>query len=477
MSAVIIQNKKGKILIINKLSYPEEVNFGVISAISSGIIPGCLPVEVKTKHKETVIECAVEGLLTLEQFFQGAVTKPMFLTLAHHIAQIIIGCEKSRINPNCLDLRIDRIFTDPVTGNVKCIYWPVINSQVNADIRLFLQQLPYCVKINPNQDYSYLNQYVAFFNTNQEFNIRSFDNMLAALYSDQPVPGTEAAAVVSGQSSGRLNSRVGMSAALGDGGTISASSASRDLTLINDLTVCPSCGAENLAVSNFCIVCGTKLSKTSQSLTASPQTNNSGEGREDGSVPASDAVPSELSAEHILENKTAQGEALPKPDAAENNPAAQKTSDGNMDTTVLFNEVSDANKIQPDTAYTQNFSAGKSPDSFGTVVEGYNNPQEKTAAFLTRLKNGEKTEIDKPVFKIGSARDSCNMVITENRYISRIHAYAVTRDGRYFIIDRNSTNKTYVDGKAIPTETEVEIFNDTKIKFANEEFIFNVIVK
>lgn len=93
---------------------------------------------------------------------------------------------------------------------------------------------------------------------------------------------------------------------------------------------------------------------------------------------------------------------------------------------------------------------------------------------LIRIKNGEKTVIEKSLFKIGTSRESCDMVISDNRYISRIHAYIVTRNGRYFIIDRNSTNKTYVDGNAIPAETEVELFDNTSVKLANEDMMFNI---
>lgn len=460
VSAVIIQNKKGRIFIINKLSYPEEVNLRVSNAISSGMIPGCLPVEVKTKHKETIIECAVEKLLTLEQFFQGAVTKQMFLNLVHRIAQIIIGCEKTGINPNGLDLRIDRIFIDPASGEVKCIYWPVLNSQVSANPQQFLQQLPYYVKINPNQDYSYLNQYVAFFNTNQAFNIRSFDNMLSALYNNRSLPNAEATAVGAGQSSGRLNGRTG--APSGPiGGAAAGNTPSRDLTLINDITVCPSCGAENLAVSNFCIICGTKLSKASALLEKIAPSENISEEQGDKSAL------SDKNTEQTAKNNTEQSTGSQTSDAAQDN------SNDIIGTTVLFDTDSAAYSSRNETEITASYTGNISAEE-GTVVEGYNNPQEKAVPVLTRLKNGERTVIDKPVFKIGSARDSCNMVITENRYISRIHAYIVTRNGRLFIIDRNSTNKTYVDGKAIPTEIEVEIFNDTKIKFANEEFIFNI---
>ena len=53
-----------------------------------------------------------------------------------------------------------------------------------------------------------------------------------------------------------------------------------------------------------------------------------------------------------------------------------------------------------------------------------------------------------------------------------MHADIITHDGRYYIVDKNSTNKTFVDGKVIPPDTETEIFQGTKIRLADEDFTF-----
>lgn len=43
---------------------------------------------------------------------------------------------------------------------------------------------------------------------------------------------------------------------------------------------------------------------------------------------------------------------------------------------------------------------------------------------------------------------------------------------RYFIIDLNSKNKTYVNGQAIPVQVETEIYDGCQIRLENEEFTF-----
>lgn len=79
--------------------------------------------------------------------------------------------------------------------------------------------------------------------------------------------------------------------------------------------------------------------------------------------------------------------------------------------------------------------------------------------------------INKSSFWIG--KENVDLLIDKD-VISRKHAEIIVKENHYFIIDNNSTNKTYVDGKAIQGKASVEIFNGTKIKFVDEEYTFYV---
>lgn len=65
-------------------------------------------------------------------------------------------------------------------------------------------------------------------------------------------------------------------------------------------------------------------------------------------------------------------------------------------------------------------------------------------------------------------------VIYGNTTVSRKHAEIIKRGRHYFICDKGSTNKTYVEGKEIRPEEFVEIHNGTRIKISNEEFTFHL---
>ena len=416
MSKVVIQNKRGKITVINRLTYPETVNERIYNAIVSGMFESFLPVSIKQKRKETRIECSVQGLQTINQYFTGLVSKKMFLDLAYQIALIIKGCEKNMVSANNLDLQKDRVFIDPITKMVKCVYWPVVNNQRSDPPHLFLKQLPYDVSFSPHEDNSYLEQYAAFFDGYNPFSINGFEKLILKLQGKKSNGGTHTpSGALSGTPSEHLtdpkkgkledtekaNVEYDPFSGPGSGGS---SYNDQKPQPPKDYIFCTSCGQKNPINSNFCCACGNKLSK---------------------------------------------GKTIDKPADDDKKPEKDEKPN-NGGTTVL------------------------GAQSGGTVVLGYDEPDPPVFPTLLRNKTGEEYDVDKPVFRIGTEQAYCDLFVPDNNFISRSHADIITKDERYFVIDRNSTNKTYVDGKVIPRETEVEIFDGTVLKLANEEFVFSL---
>ena len=410
MSKITFENKKGKITIINRLSYPETVNERVYNAIASGMFEGFLPVSIRQKRKETRIECVVQGLIPLTQYFNGIVTKKMFLDFVHEIALLIKNCEKNMVNANNLDLQNDKIFVDPQTKSVKCIFWPVVNNQRGNPPHLFLKQLPFELNFNPHEDNDYLETYKAFFGGINPFSVNSFDRMVLKLSGKKGTGGhTTPSEALSGALGGdakvekketdaKKKVNIEYDPFADNSGHTNERKVEREIKHDTNCVYCSSCGAKNNVGANFCVQCGSKLKK-----------------------------------EEVVE------ETPPKDD---------DTID--FGTMVLGD------------------------DSGGTTVLGYDEPDEPVYPTLIRLRTEEAYSVDKPTFRIGTEQSYCDLFICDNNYISRSHADIVTRDDRYYIVDRNSTNKTFVDGKVIPAEKEVEIFPGTQIRLANEDFTFNI---
>lgn len=94
-------------------------------------------------------------------------------------------------------------------------------------------------------------------------------------------------------------------------------------------------------------------------------------------------------------------------------------------------------------------------------------------ASLTRQVTGEKIELGKPSFVLGKNPEKSDYAVADNTNISRVHAVITMRNGRYYVMDQNSTNGTFINGRIIKAGQETEILPGDGLMLANEEFIFN----
>lgn len=109
-----------------------------------------------------------------------------------------------------------------------------------------------------------------------------------------------------------------------------------------------------------------------------------------------------------------------------------------------------------------------------TVLNGGMQQAQSITPHLIRSKNNEKILLNKPVFRIGKERSYVDYFIGDNTAISRSHANFITRDGEYFVVDTNSTNHTFVNGKMIQSNVETAISHGDTIRLANEDFEFKL---
>ena len=96
--------------------------------------------------------------------------------------------------------------------------------------------------------------------------------------------------------------------------------------------------------------------------------------------------------------------------------------------------------------------------------------------YLIRKKTGEIISLNKQTFIIGKLDTCCDYVIRGNRAISRLHAVIKYKEDTdvYFIVDCNSTNHIYLNGRQIETEQPETLEDGMHIHLALEEFVFQL---
>lgn len=112
-------------------------------------------------------------------------------------------------------------------------------------------------------------------------------------------------------------------------------------------------------------------------------------------------------------------------------------------------------------------------DEEATGLLNENNVQVNYATMYRTLTN-ETFMINKPVFRIGKEKSYSDYFVANNNMVSRSHADIISRRGKYFIVDLNSKNRTFVNGVPIPAQQETEIHDGDSIRLANEEFEFRI---
>lgn len=110
------------------------------------------------------------------------------------------------------------------------------------------------------------------------------------------------------------------------------------------------------------------------------------------------------------------------------------------------------------------------------VENGETAEEDEKVPYLIRKKTGEIIQLNKQTFIIGKLDTCCDYVIRGNNAISRLHAVIKYREDtdRYFIVDCNSTNHTYLNGRRIEAEQPAGLEDGMHIHLALEEFIFQL---
>lgn len=79
--------------------------------------------------------------------------------------------------------------------------------------------------------------------------------------------------------------------------------------------------------------------------------------------------------------------------------------------------------------------------------------------------------VDVPEFLLGKRPELVNGAITNNPTISRVHCKIQYRNGRYYIMDLDSANGTFLNQQKLVSHQAAELHNGDYIKLSNSEFI------
>lgn len=190
-------------------------------------------------------------------------------------------------------------------------------------------------------------------------------------------------------------------------------------------------------------------------------------GNAEASAHVNGPVPKAIPKSFALQGITDPNHQMPAGPAPEEYPAAALQQNGAM----AGNDPADRGK--PDaggkSAGTGQVNSYAAAGEIAGTVMIENTGEEKP--FLENAKTGERIYLTRESFRLGRHPDYVDYVVG-NPTVGRIHATIVQRKGRYYVMDVNSQNGTFVDKKRIPSNIEVEITDGCQVQLGTEHYYF-----
>lgn len=182
------------------------------------------------------------------------------------IVKTIQSCETNMITPNHLDLQMDRIFIDPLTNQVKCIYWPAVNNANEIPPHRFLKQLPYNIQFDSRENTDYVEQYVNSFDSDGTFSLKKLTALLQKLMgagakADEGYPF----AFERPQKAPPPAHRIEFDPFSGLSGTWQ-----QPASVPGSSVCCPTCGVQNPQGAMYCFMCGSQIARSDIQFPSAP---------------------------------------------------------------------------------------------------------------------------------------------------------------------------------------------------------------
>lgn len=116
-------------------------------------------------------------------------------------------------------------------------------------------------------------------------------------------------------------------------------------------------------------------------------------------------------------------------------------------------------------------------------TEDSDSPKRKEAAkavrktvipYIVRMRTRERIPINRSPFKLGKDASCVDYCIGDNPAVSRNHAEIVRKQDGFYIVDKGSLNRTFVNGKKLAAEEYKKLEDGCLVQLADEVFEFRL---
>lgn len=486
MNPLNIQNTSQGTVVTYKLSSGDQLDRMTMGMLKNNHIQGILPIQYSQVDAERWIKYEVHTMIPLHAYLSGGLSRKRTLTLFEQVVETFILAEDYMIDAAFIILDPNYVFVDAFTGEVGIICLPVSGFVSDVTLREFLITITARGQFDPKENCDYVMK-IRNFVSGPGFSIFQMKKMIEELTGE------------SVQRSYREGSH-GETAAAGEAGKAMAvgdvgQAAHQDKAVVN--------GAEGISFAYSDEHEGARIKGGRKKKKGSEKGKKGKEEKEKKGIFGRKKKKKE---KKVPDNGMAMpGVDIPGMDIPGTDASKQPQTSAGPDVIAVGKQDSeppvavnsgaapDLGKELPvndslsgisDLIIGKNAAAHSDHKPEWQVSSDYdsvgisdatvylNMSQKENTAVLKRVRTGETVALQKEQFVLGKDTNRVDFCVSGNSTVSRVHARIIRRDDRYFVIDDNSMNHTYVNDMQIAAGQEIPLQNGCRIKLSDEEFQF-----
>lgn len=452
--------------LVYEIQTHEQLDSMTMGMVGNNRLDGVIPFNYTQMDSQRLLKYNVSSRVSLAQYFNGIVNKKRLIGVMESLAMAVLNAQDYMLEVDSFVWDKEYIFVDVSTAKAELICLPIVKeTQEVVELETIFKSMFFGVQFDQTENCDYIAKLLGFFNANAHFSLQEFLKLLKELEGaeetktpDQNAIATEtqASPVQQGNSIGQVSPtpqaspapQMSSAAMSAPAASQAAVPAQKKATKTPKAPKPPKAPKEKKGFSLF----GKKEKKPAANVQTSLP------GRSTGTVPGMSGAPASVG--NFTPN---QGQAVPTQSQQNAMSQGEKQGIGNAYVAPAYNTQ------QASFGGTVVLNASNNP---GTVVlSAANNPQNmKPVPYLVRVSNGQRIPLNKAVVKIGSDASYADVVIADNKAISRSHADIRIKEEKVFLVDNNSTNHSYVGGRMINPNVEEGLVNGSTFRLANEEF-------
>lgn len=131
MGEFTFENQTLGTFLVYHLNGQEHLDQLALGMLTHNRIPGILPVNCMQVDAERIVRFRISSLTALMGYWGGPIGRQKLLTFLTSFCKAILECQEYMLAPSHILLAWDQVFVEPLSGEARLAYLPVLDSEAN----------------------------------------------------------------------------------------------------------------------------------------------------------------------------------------------------------------------------------------------------------------------------------------------------------------------------------------------------------